>query len=340
MPWKKNFLNIPSKILADVDECDSEFIIVAASKKIPIEDLATGKYNHIGLFLTHGEIQLQERQHPETNIGKYSKRNLEGWEHIRKDLPKVTKTYYWESPNFGDASTYGSHMHSRDREVYPREYHEPRMHELQVEVINSPVGEGGAYLIKFQIAEALDRNHPDFTNRLLFALNLLQENTGVAAIYRSDVTNEDFQRTTSLDWEIFPEGTADIVIEKISGRARPPSPEKQEKMRERIEMFNAMKSKNIMIGSGGFGTYIGAEFADDLVVFENINYGNALYILYENWQETSQKSRIDLLRGTNERYYRIVHTAGWEDRFKEQMRHELSSRGIELPRQGRFFNRR
>lgn len=337
MPWKKNFLKIPNKILIDVENIDSDFIVVAASKKIPIEDLTSGKYNHIGLFIAHGEIQLQAKQYPDTQNGKYSKRNLEGWENIRKDLPKITKTFYWESPNFGDAATYGSSMRSREREVYQREYHEPRMHELQIEVINSPVEEGGTYLFKFQVAQALNRNRPDFTDRLLFALNLLQENTGVAAVYRSDVTNEEFQRMTSLDWEVFPEGTADIVIEKISGRARPPSPEKQAKMRERIEMFNAMRSKNIMVGSGGFGTYIGAEFADDLVVFENVNYGNALYILYENWQATSQKSRIDLLSGTDDQYYRIVHTQGWEERFKKQMRDELRSRGIRLSRQGRFF---
>ena len=337
MSWKKNFLKIPSKILIDVKNIDSDFIVVAASKRIPVEDLAAGTYSHLGLTIAHGEIQFQDVQYPDTNSGKYSKRNLEGWEVVRKDLPKITKTFYWESPNFGDAATYGSSMRSREREVYQREYHEPRMHELQIELINSPVGEGGTYLIKFQITEVLDRNRPDFTDRLFFALNLLQENTGVAAVYRSDVTNEEFQRMTSLDWEVFPEGTADIVIESISRRVRPPSIEKQAKMRERIEMFNAMRSRNIMIGSGGFGTYIGAEFADDLVVFENVNYGNALYILYENWEETSQKSRIDLLRGTDDKYYRIVHTQGWEDRFKKQMRDELRSRGIRLPHRGRFF---
>jgi hypothetical protein len=78
--------------------------------------------------------------------------------------------------------------------------------------------------------------------------------------------------------------------------------------------------------------YVGAQFADDLVVFENVNYGNALWVLFENWSETSKRSRIDLLRLRDVRYERIVHSEGWQDRLIKFIRGEERKRGIKRPR--------
>jgi hypothetical protein len=33
---------------------------------------------------------------------------------------------------------------------------------------------------------------------------------------------------------------------------------------------------------------LSAQFADDLVVFENLRYGNAVYLLYQNWDDVSR----------------------------------------------------
>jgi hypothetical protein len=50
-------------------------------------------------------------------------------------------------------------------------------------------------------------------------------------------------------------------------------------------------------------------------VFENLKYGNALYVLYEDWDEVSRRSRLDLLRDHDASFDRIIHTEDWEDRF-------------------------
>ena len=65
-----------------------------------------------------------------------------------------------------------------------------------------------------------------------------------------------------------------------------------------------------------FVRYFGAKYADDFVVFENLRYGNALYVMFERWQELSQRSRIDLLKGDHEGFERIEHREGWEDRLE------------------------
>ena len=45
---------------------------------------------------------------------------------------------------------------------------------------------------------------------------------------------------------------------------------------------------------GGMNShYFGAKFGENIVVFENMDYGNAIYILSDNWEEISKMSRID-----------------------------------------------
>jgi hypothetical protein len=58
-----------------------------------------------------------------------------------------------------------------------------------------------------------------------------------------------------------------------------------------------------------------------------MNYGNALYVLYADWQDVSKRSRLQLLRGTTENFDRVVHTEGWEGRFESHIETELENRG-------------
>lgn len=57
---------------------------------------------------------------------------------------------------------------------------------------------------------------------------------------------------------------------------------------------------------------------DDLVVFENIEYGNAIYILYDDWDEISKLSRIDLLSGrAGSNFDRIIHSGNWKRKYEK-----------------------
>jgi methyl coenzyme M reductase alpha subunit len=95
---------------------------------------------------------------------------------------------------------------------------------------------------------------------------------------------------------------------------------------ERVRLFSQLPVESYVRGSGSFGAYVGAKYADDLVVFENVNYGNALYVLYADWEDVSRRSRLDLLRGTNANFDRIVHGPSWEDNFLELIQTELRKR--------------
>jgi len=86
-------------------------------------------------------------------------------------------------------------------------------------------------------------------------------------------------------------------------------------MRDRLEAMERLKPQGYIAGTNEFLRYFGAKFEENLVAFENLNNGNAIYVMYEDWQTLSQRSRIDLLKGPREGFERIVHQDGWKKRL-------------------------
>lgn len=135
VPWKRNFSKVPPAIAKRLETLDTDRIVVAETKKVPIADITNGVFAHLGISSVAGTVSVSGPVLPPAQMGKWSTRNREGWEYPRKDLPKITKTFSRETPNFGDATTYGTHTHYQDREVYQVEAHEPRGYEIRVEVL-------------------------------------------------------------------------------------------------------------------------------------------------------------------------------------------------------------
>jgi hypothetical protein len=329
-PWKQGILKVPPSVRAKLNDIDVELILVAATKQVPFADIAGGLYAHLGLTVENDSAIVGDPVMPDESIGKWSRRNVEGWEIKRTDLPMITKTFVWETPNFGDGGRYGWHTHSQDREVYQRQIFEPRRLQVATEILNNNGAQTS--LVKFSVEHLLDRKHPNFESDLLFTLNLLQENTGACGVFASNATREDFVGTIALGWDIFPPGTADEVIASLRKSKGGMAPDIEANARSRTVLFNKLEPTAYLNGIGSFGSYFGALFADDLVVFENLQYGNALYILYADWQGVSKRSRLDLLQGTDENYDRIRHDEGWERRFVDHMRVQLKKRGKRLPK--------
>ena len=72
----------------------------------------------------------------------------------------------------------------------------------------------------------------------------------------------------------------------------------------------------------GFRRYFGAQFQHDLVAFENVEYGNAIYVLKGDWAILSKLSRGELLK-LNTGVDRIVHFVGWEAKAARIIRQHL-----------------
>lgn len=327
-PWKRNYRKIPSHVQTALEEVEGELVVVAATKRIARADIERGQYAHVGLELADGAIVIAGPTLPAADTGKWSERNVHGWDRKRTDWPMVTKTYVFETPNFGDAATYGTHMHTWDREVYQHQVFEPQGMLIQPEVLQDSVGDYVA--IKFVLTPFLERTEPEFDLMLLWALNVLQENTGVSAVFAADATREDYIATITLDWQIFPPGTIDEVIERLSRQPADAhnAPDFDKHVRDRVRLFERLNPTAYIRGQGGFGSYFGAQFADDLVVFENLKYGNAVYVLYQDWPTISQRSRLELLRDHDANFDRIIHSDDWKDRLTTLIQKGLDERGL------------
>ena len=70
-------------------------------------------------------------------------------------------------------------------------------------------------------------------------------------------------------------------------------------------------------GKGQFKSYFGAKFPNGKVVFENIYWGNALYVVHDNWEEVSKQPRSELMKidPLNRNFTRIIHNKYWKENF-------------------------
>lgn len=337
-PWKGNYRSIPAFVSDALDKIDGSLITIAATKKIAKADIESGQYSHIGLGFDGGKIVISGAVIPPANVGKWSERNALGWDRKRQDWPMVQKTWTFESPNFGDGSRNGWTMRSWTKDVYQHQVFEPQGMSIDATILEE---RGGDHIVvKFALSPSLSRRMPEFELMFLWSINVLQENTGATGVFASDATAEDYKATITLDWQIFPSGTADEIVAKFAGSARPGNtPDFEEHVRARVSLFESFDPTNYIQGQGGFGSYFGAQFANDLVVFENLRYGNAVYLLYQNWDDVSRRSRLDLLRDHDAHFDRVIHTGGWEDRLTALLHDKLHERGIRRRRGGYRYRR-
>ncbi|MFS4439077.1 hypothetical protein ACMA5I_12750 [Paracoccaceae bacterium GXU_MW_L88] len=324
--WK-SFRKIPPQVVKRLDDLGSETVKVIVAKQLTEEDIVKDVYGHVNLDQESCKPDKSWSIIPNLNTGRFSRKNVDGWEVVRKDLPKITKYYYQDILIYGDSARNDWTTVAIPREVYERDQHPPYLFSIEIEVKRS--NPDGSFNVVFAIDEPIPRNSISFEDDLLFALNLLQENVGDVGI--ADGGNPKVTFTSELDWEVFPPENVDDVIRTFSSKdGKPISEELKDVIEERMRLFDAYEPQNYLRGMGGNDYYIGAKYSDDLVVFENLKYGNALYVLYEDWKELSQKSRSELLKSKASGFDRIVHTDGWENRFAVLMQQQLKDRGVRI----------
>lgn len=133
--------------------------------------------------------------------------------------------------------------------VYQVDEYGPTDYSITVDLLRSV--EGG-FIFKFGLDCVLNRNDVDFDEDLLFCLNILQENTGVCDIDRSDKTREAYVATTLVDWEIFPPGSLDRFLAKAKAGIGRGSDEANQVIDERVAEFRRLSPGRYILGKGGF----------------------------------------------------------------------------------------
>jgi hypothetical protein len=303
---RRNLLKVPQRVIDRILTFDQDDVVAACVKHLRPEDI--NRYDKLGITSGATGIQIPPPRVPDPKAGRYSNINVNGQVRKLKDLPMVSRSFSVESPNYGDWSK-GSHDTTFTRNVYQTEFIPPKNVQLSITLLaTKPDG----FVVKFAIEQVLNRRLPNFEKDLLYNLNILQENTGAVDVFPSAATLADYAKTIKVDWQILPPGTSDEVIASMQKGNRAMPQEQVEVMRDRIEVLAKLKPEAYIAGTDEFLRYFGAKFAEDFVVFENILYGNAIYVMYEQWKELSQRSRVDLLSGSGDAFVRIVHKKGWK----------------------------
>lgn len=224
------------------------------------------------------------------------------------------REYGFYAPSWGSSSY---HYVSWTRDVYPREFLPPKQVNLTTELLER---RGEAFLVKFAIDQVISRRVANFDQELLYNLNLLQENVGAADIFESRTSLWEYAATVRVDWQLLPPGSVDEVFAAMTAGKTPITPEQGVTMKERLQILSKLRPEAFVAGTEGFLRYFGALFGDDFVVFENLQYGNAIYVMYDNWQALSQRSRVELLAGDPNSFERIIHTKGWVEQLTGRVR--------------------
>lgn len=298
---KKSYRQIPENIKRDIRACNDKSFVIYAVLKIR---KGTTLPNVPGLVIDDGRIE-EFSSLPNPASGTWAKRNTNGWEIILKNEPMVTKTFTHESPNFGDWSR-GSHQVSQDRDVYQRVLFPGHASTIKV---TEHKRDDEYVTLGFELERVFD-GIPSNESEFLFALNVFQESVGSSAIRPTDTNIDSYISSLQIDWEILPVGDRDEVIRQIHTRLNP-TPQEAKEISERLDFLLSLSPRDLITGSSGFARYVGARYGDDLIAFENIRYGNALYIMFDDWERLSRMSRIELMN-SDEKFERIVHRKGWE----------------------------
>jgi hypothetical protein len=316
MPKKKSFRKMPSTIKRRLAGLKCRPFVIGAVVEVPFGDELP---NLPGVVSAQDADAPPALVLPDPRRGTWAGRNVEGWEIVRKDLPMTKKTFSHESPNFGDWSK-GSHEVSFTRDVYQREFFPGYGTPIKVRELRR-----GPSSLTFALE--LDRvfdSIPGDERELLFALNVFHEAVGESSLHATDEAPQSFIRSLRVDWELLPPGERDLVLAEVRRRLKP-SEDEDRVLVDRFDLLEGLRPLAFITGSSHFARYFGAKFSDQLVVFENLRYGNAIYIMFENWEELSKLSRTDLMK-TRTDFERIIHRSGWKRRVRTIVR-EYRQRG-------------
>lgn len=292
-------------------------VVVAAV--VTVNSSEVNKFAPLGLVLEEGRIVCGPPLVPPPSVGLYARRNLDGWSDKRTDLPLEHREVSTWAPSWNSGSF---HLVSRDVLAYPLEHHRARMVTISATVLEHLVD--GA-LVRFRVDQPLDRSAPSFVDDLRFNLRLLREAVGQTGIFDADLSDADFARIQHIDWELLPPGSGERVIGRFAAGSVISS-ERLQVAAERLRVLDSLGHDGYLVGLGRFARYFGAKFGDRIVALENLEYGNALYVFTENWEELTQLSRTELIKRRDPAVQRFPHVSGWRNALRKLIINERACR--------------
>lgn len=304
-------VRLSKAVQREVEYAGSNRVVVAAVLTVAVDTI--GKYKEVGLRLAGGKITPSDPAPPPRSCGLHAQRNIDGWKEKRTDLPKEMREISTMAPSWNSGSY---HLVSREIEAYPVEHHPAKLLTISATIIEHLVD---AALVRFRVDQPLEKESTSFPADLQFNLRLLRESVGDAHVYDADLSDEQFARIQSVEWELLPKGSADRVLARL-GRHREIDAERLKVATERLNVLDRLDHDGFIVGTGKFARYFGVKFGQRLVALENLEYGNALYVFEENWEQLTRLSRTELIRRRDPSVHRVPHLPGWQSAIRKFVR--------------------
>lgn len=156
--------------------------------------------------------------------------------------------------------------------------------------------------------------------RLIHIVNLMLEIFGICEFSDASL-NTIAPAATKVFWEILPRGPWDFDRLKRSVIPTYGVPKRQQEVAEENLRFLLKHSPGaIAAGKAGFSGY--AVYVYDHSNFclcENSRYGNATYVLPDEWESLTRLSKSELLEKLGEKT-RIIHDSHWRSRIEERFK--------------------
>lgn len=315
------YKSVPEHIIEEIKTLRGDRFRIGVSRVLDMDDIESGKLTHLGVTASRGEITTISPFLPRGSA-RWSKWNLTGREVKRPDWPKQTRSWTTTSPNFGDGARFGYNTHLHSRDVPAKQTLHAKSFAFNVSTTERMDGKVAVLVVlEPEFSTAVDIASAD----LLMAVSLTREVAGTPRVFGTDGSTERWDQNQGFDWEFLPVdhngSVADYeTVANTLGVARG----MRDTFRERYDAIREFQPTAIRYGNTGFARYVAFEFMNT-VVLENYYYGNAAYVMYEDWQSLSQRTRLDLLSDPSARFERVVHSKGWQNKLKQAIRGE---RGI------------
>lgn len=311
---KKNLRKVPKFLSEKIKILEGPQFEAVAVVCYPKSKIREGKLKKFGISYEGDKLLIGGEFVPRSPAGKFSRINRRGKLVIRKDLPMVTKTYTFEAPNYGDWSK-GSHEVVWERQVYQRDLIKPAQLKISSELVADRDEE---IVVGFRVTEALNKSDGNLPDKLLFHLNLLQENFGTCDVVSRGEPLEEKQVYKKLKWEVLPPGwwSDKNMVERIRERL---GSKQTQLFIERIKYVESLKPLEGYVGQPYLGSRWYFVFIfEKHVLAECPMFGNALYFLdgdkKDSWRKIFvQTKRTALKMGAR----RILHTRNWKKKLAE-----------------------
>ncbi|MCF3137659.1 hypothetical protein LRQ04_00180 [Paenarthrobacter sp. AR 02] len=310
------YKSVPEHVVEEIALLQGRSFRIGVRRKVEASELSTGLYGNFAFQLVDGQYEATTSYLP-TPEGRWSKWNVNGRQVKRPDWPKRHIGWTTTSPNFGDpARGYSSHSHSREAMAYETLHGKSFAFEASASLLDD-----GRVAVEIILEAVFDSSTPLDSPDLLLAVSLVREVLRVRPhAFATGVAAGTWAQTQVYDWDFLPvaHGAQWPTGDDAADRLGIPSGKNQQRdtFKLRYEFMRDLDPEKIHYGSSGFSRYIAFEFKR-VVILENYYYGNAAYAMFENWQDLSKRTRIDLLADPNARFIRVIHTRDWQARIKD-----------------------